>query len=727
MSAKSKSTQPKSQVELKDESLLQAVLLVDPFGTQQSWGPLVKQDDDEDEDDEDRSRKSLPWCLLPLLGTPLLLWTLDSLALGGVQQVFLFVRHDLDKIQSFLSKTIYLNPDSPISLTIIPTTAFTPGDVLREVDSRALLKTKTGDGSDIGTFILARCGYIGNLDLIKASQSFSACRKLQAGLPCLSAIMKSKPDHISSSTSTTVHLLDQSSRLLCLHTDQRKFPQSKQIQIPIQLLQQPQDLLLRADLESIGIDLCSVEVPQLFTENFDYQDVRPDFIHGILTSDLLGKTILCDIVNETNNLGSGVNWVTSVSDVKSYDRASRDIIARRAQPFVLEQARLGAPPPLTQRRGMVYIGKDVDLAPDCTIGNSTCLSPGCTISHHALIRQSYIGSSTQVESDSEITNSYVFDQVLINSNTRIRNSIIGSHVHIQSDCLIEDGCLIGNGVVIGRGSQLRGVNVSLTGPNGSSKLEGPDSVGVVWPNSEDPTSHRIHGQDSDESESEEEKIDIRNVKYARLGTTRQNSFLVSPSSSTTSLSSLSSNASSSISTQIQNISLIGEMGSTKDFFIECVRSLERAFEEDHTVDNATIELKTLRMASNVAQSKVRSVVLKQVCQLVHKNPHKLQKWGRLIRNLLSVEEDLQEMQDVLLDLQEWCAENLQEDKAKFFSKLLQYFYNEDIVGEEGIIKWFRSALSKQAGGAEGLKLREIGGKFLQMLMDAEEESDSDEE
>ncbi|CAG8594798.1 10409_t:CDS:2 [Gigaspora rosea] len=38
------------------------------------------------------------------------------------------------------------------------------------------------------------------------------------------------------------------------------------------------------------IDICSVEVPTLFTENFDDQDIGNDFVHGILTSDLLGKT-----------------------------------------------------------------------------------------------------------------------------------------------------------------------------------------------------------------------------------------------------------------------------------------------------------------------------------------------------------------------------------------------------------------------------------------------------
>jgi translation initiation factor eIF-2B subunit epsilon len=39
-------------------------------------------------------------------------------------------------------------------------------------------------------------------------------------------------------------------------------------------------------------------VPALFTENFDWQRLRRDFVHGILTSDILGKTIYTHLVSE---------------------------------------------------------------------------------------------------------------------------------------------------------------------------------------------------------------------------------------------------------------------------------------------------------------------------------------------------------------------------------------------------------------------------------------------
>lgn len=49
--------------------------------------------------------------------------------------------------------------------------------------------------------------------------------------------------------------------------------------------------------------------------------------------------------------------------------------------------------------------------------------------------------------------------------------------------------------------------------------------------------------------------------------------------------------------------------SDSEFRSECTQSLDRAFEEGHSVANAAIELKTLRMASNVPLTAVKEVVI----------------------------------------------------------------------------------------------------------------------
>ena len=68
------------------------------------------------------------------------------------------------------------------------------------------------------------------------------------------------------------------------------------------------------------------QVPALFTENFDYQDMRRDFVNGILTSDLLSNTIHVHVLGE--------EYAGRVRSTHLYDAISRDIISRWTFPMV---------------------------------------------------------------------------------------------------------------------------------------------------------------------------------------------------------------------------------------------------------------------------------------------------------------------------------------------------------------------------------------------------------
>ena len=54
-----------------------------------------------------------------------------------------------------------------------------------------------------------------------------------------------------------------------------------------------------------------LQVPSLFQDNFDYGDIRRDFVHGVLTSDLLMKNIFCHVAKE--------GYAARVQDTRSYD------------------------------------------------------------------------------------------------------------------------------------------------------------------------------------------------------------------------------------------------------------------------------------------------------------------------------------------------------------------------------------------------------------------------
>ena len=52
-------------------------------------------------------------------------------------------------------------------------------------------------------------------------------------------------------------------------------------------------------------------MPSLFQDNFDYGDIRRDFVTGVLTSDLLMKNIYCYVVKD--------GYAARVADTRSYD------------------------------------------------------------------------------------------------------------------------------------------------------------------------------------------------------------------------------------------------------------------------------------------------------------------------------------------------------------------------------------------------------------------------
>lgn len=73
-----------------------------------------------------------------------------------------------------------------------------------------------------------------------------------------------------------------------------------------------------------------------------------------------------------------------------------------------------------------------------------------------------------------------------------------------------------------------------------------------------------------------------------------------------------------------------------EFKSEALASLDRALEESHTIDNAAIELKTLRMASNVPLKEVKKIVIEFFLQKFDVRDPKgisvlLERWGPLIK------------------------------------------------------------------------------------------------
>lgn len=442
------------------------------------------------------------------------------------------------------------------------------------------------------------------------------------------------------------------------------------------------------------------------------------------------------------------------------------MISRWSYPLVLDEVVPGEIERYEQRRGRLYIGRKLNLARSCTTGPAAVIGRRTTIGERSDVLESVIGENCRIGADVRIINSYLFSGVTVDDGSVISDSIIGEGVHVQGDSTISEGCLIGAGVILGENASLRSQRVStevwededrqedvsdvkkLNGDSAGDSL-GTGAQGHIWPSEDD-----VHLAELDSDD--EDALDVRNLRASSLahsGMPVQDDDEANSDSSASTISRSSSSddlasdgesdggmSDESEPPAVAGIGALGESAATDDmaFKRECLSSLERSFNEGHTVDNAAIELKTLRMASNVALKDVIGVAIPFLCdqiqikdgasanEVVSSVNELVERWGGLVNSLTGRTQG--GMVEALFFLQEHCATK-EGIHPRLFPAFLQAFYEEDVITEEAIRAWVTNPAAKSTGGATGGKLWQIGANFMRALMEAEdsdEDEDSDE-
>ena len=168
----------------------------------------------------------------------------------------------------------------------------------------------------------------------------------------------------------------------CLHYEPTPlFPGTRKISLDVETVFEKQgskEVVLRNDLIDCQIDICSPEVPPLFTENFDFGDLRTEFLKGILESDLLDRKVFCHI------LDSG--YASRVRSTQLYDATSKDLIARWAFPIVPEPRYF---------RGCVY-KSNVKLARSAILERNVVVGSGTEIGENTKINGSVVGDNCKI-------------------------------------------------------------------------------------------------------------------------------------------------------------------------------------------------------------------------------------------------------------------------------------------------------------------------------------------
>ncbi|CAD6885119.1 unnamed protein product [Tilletia controversa] len=780
---------------------------------------------------------SRPTCLLPLAGAPILHWTIEALARADVARIYILSTRHTSLLRAHVEqnwKGVYGYP----SITVLPIPqAWSAGDALRELDARQTVRA-----SD---FILVHADYVGNLDLSELVRVHKERRrKDRDAIMTVATMLAPAAAGAGSGWKGGASIAgDESAGLWCIdharggqlrHYSHRPIiappestgaarPSSKSISgeavtLPWDLLSDGDDVIsdidVYTDLVDCGVDICSMDVPPLFSENFDYQHLRRDFIPGILTSDLLTAKIFVHVAPSTPAhvprldlqpapFGAQTCWGygARVSSTRAYHAISMDILARAASPLgpsgILPGPADGQGA-YAVRAGHRYVHSTAHVVPEPlsgeqqlhkqphqTLGSYVLLGPRTQVYASANVEHSVLGSSVSVHSRALVRRSLVHDDVSIGKDCIVLDSVLGQGVQLLEGAKLGKGCLIEAGVVLGPNVEVRsgsriGVqaasaydddddeedSISKGKHNAQAAQLGSESVGQLWPFLGESRSQGASDDDDEEDEEEDDGDDSaannwRNLLLLRIGALptdadrlatelEQNEGLFDDEddiddrgsltseefldqgeeddedeegdseeddeddndptsarqstmhsrSATNNLSSSDQNNASSASGANSDPATIRRL---LDFRSEAQASLSRALSENHTLENASIELKTLRMASNVALLELRATVLGFLMGSAVAAMRKgdaggvgafgkvWSRWGGLIKAVAS---EVGDQVQVVTVLQTYCATH--PSATKLFVPTLKLFYNEDVVEDEAIIDWWRSPASRSA-------------------------------
>ncbi|KAJ1018151.1 hypothetical protein NDA16_005017 [Ustilago loliicola] len=790
-SSKAKSQQNKEE-DLQREPL-QAVILADAFSKR--LDPLTTDK---------------PACLLPLCNVPLLDWTLENLALAEVEEIFILATRHSDQIKKHLA-TCPARYSLPKITVIATPDAQSLGDVMRELDSKQIIRSD---------FILIHADSVASMDLASIVDAHKRRRKKDKdAIMTICTMPVGKRSRIRTPGNLSLFFVEPHTSQLVHYAPVRAAPRLRTASLPLEAfdedaaatmnsLSRGAEIDVRNDLVDCGIDICSADVPPLFSENFDYQTLRRDFVLGILTSDLLDSKIFVHVAPTgppasalqiasssfpetvgTSTYGRG--YAARVKSPADYDAITKDAIGQWTYPLG-PAGYLPGGQRYSPRSGLRFFGDNVVLSRTCQLGPHTLIGCQSEIGDKASLQQSVLGSSVKIGSRTSISGSYIWANTAVGSGCTVERSIIGENVKIldgvkiNKGCIIADGCVVGPNVELpafsrignkkfksefdfdsdsedGDGEDAAQSGAQASGATGSkdafSKELGAQGVGFLWPALGEKPSRAEDDMDLEASDDDEDEVDeierSHNLRLMRLGADLDDMQLSDSLSDVSSVgagrdsddeddeddSEIGTNDSMSDDDDDEllgsSMMLDGETNVEKqaavkrlnEFRAEATASLERAFEENHTVDDAAIELKTLRMASNVPLKEVRKTVIGFILTKCEPDQPKemlkvLDKWCPLI-SVVAVDDQI----EALATVQNFCATHAK--YFKIFIPLLKKFYNDDVILEENIVGWWKSPLSRQTeteiGGEKNLQLRKAAEEVIRYILESQESSDEEDD
>lgn len=384
-------------------------------------------------------------CLLPLANTPLIEYTLEFLAMSGVDEIYIYCGAHTDQVEDHIGRSRWSasSPSCPFSVLqfVRVSDARSVGDVLRDMDKRSLVD---------GDFLLVHGDLVSNMMLGGALAAHRKRREDNAANIMTTVLRSGGPHHhrTKANAITPVFVVDTRTQRLLHYDEISPLQSSHHVALDPALADElSTDFEVRSDLIDAQVDICTPEVLALWSESFDYDLPRRNFLHGVLKDwELNGKMIYADIVDD--------GYAARASNLQMYDAISRDVLDRWTFPFIPEnnlvpgqsyrrhanglvmETRAGHAPDACLRNAV--IGRDTRIGAACSISNSV-IGRGCRIGANVVVERSYIWDNTTIEDGARISHSILADSVVLGARCSLpAGSLVSARVRIGEDVALAE-------------------------------------------------------------------------------------------------------------------------------------------------------------------------------------------------------------------------------------------------------------------------------------------------
>uniref|UniRef100_A0A7N9AYL8 Translation initiation factor eIF2B subunit epsilon n=1 Tax=Mastacembelus armatus TaxID=205130 RepID=A0A7N9AYL8_9TELE len=603
-----------------------------------------------------------------------------------------------------LSSSKWCRPSSPNTVHIITSDLYRSlGDVLRDVDAKNLVRSD---------FVLVYGDVVSNVDVSQALQEHRHRRKTEKNISVMTMIFKeSTPGHKSRCEEDDVIVAVDSKSQRVLHY--QKTQGLKKLQFPMNIFHSGSDEFeIRHDLLDSHISICSPQVAELFTDNFDYQ-TRNDFVKGLLVNEeILGNQIHLHITKD----GYGVR----VSNLLMYDSVSSDLVRRWVYPltpeanFTDQEGRS-----CTYSRHNVYRGSGVSLGHGSQMVENILIGCDTSIGANCHISNSVIGNNCSIGDNVILDHAYIWNNVHIASNVVISQSVVCDKAEVKEGVTLNKQCVLAYNVVIGP-------NISL--PEGTV-------VSMHHPEEEEEDDDEFLSDDAEVGQSKD-KTKQKVFNPAEVGAEGKGYIWKASSLDDTEdeemlqcLWGLVLNPDPESESE-DNSDSCSLLCSPVVFQMEVLGTLQRGLDENISCDNLVLEINSLKYAYNISLTEVLQILTRVVLEypFQQQGPQLtasqyvaillplLKKWAPVFKNYVKRAQDhldcLSAFEDHFLEQEShWAA----------MVKVLMNMYQLEILEEEMILRWF----SQGATTDKSRQLRKNQGlqKFIQWLEEAEESSE----